>query len=69
MTTDGKPYGPIRYKAICREMYLIAKNSGIPLDDIKRMTPLERNYFYEFVEDDAKRLKEQYDKITNTRNQ
>ena len=65
MTTDGKPYGPSRYKAICKEMYLIAKNANISIEDIKRMTPLERNYFFEFVEADAKRMKEQYDKITN----
>ena len=65
MTTDGKPYGPIRYKAICKEMYLIAKNSSLSIEDIKKMTPLERNYFFEFVENDAKRAKEQYDKITN----
>lgn len=46
-------------------MYLIAKNANISISDLKHMTPLERNYFYEFVEADAKKAKEQYDKITN----
>ena len=46
-------------------MYLIAKNANISIEDLKKMTPLERNYFFEFVEADAKRAKEQYDKITN----
>lgn len=44
-------------------MYLIAKNANINIDDIKRMTPLERNYFLDFIEQDAQRAKEQIEKI------
>ena len=64
-TTDGKPFGPVRYKQICREMYLISKNTHISIEDIKKMTPLERNYFLEFIEADAMRAKEQIDKMQN----
>ena len=44
-------------------MYLITKNTHICIDDIKQMTPLEREYFLEFIEQDAQRAKEQIDKL------
>ena len=44
-------------------MFLITKNTNISIEDIKKMTPLERSYFLEFIEQDAQRAKEQYDKI------
>ena len=31
-------------------------------DDIKKLTPLERNYYLEFIEADAERVKEQIEK-------
>ena len=62
MTTDGKPYGPVRYKSLCREMYLISKNTNMSTDDIKKLTPLERAYYLEFIEADAERVREQIEK-------
>lgn len=49
-------------------MYLISKNTNISIEDMKKMTPLERSYFLEFIEQDAQRAKEQYDKIINNNN-
>ena len=43
-------------------MYLISKNAHISIEDIKKMSPLERNYFLEFIEQDAQRAKEQIEK-------
>lgn len=49
-------------------MYLISKNAHISIEDIKRMAPLERSYFLEFIEADAQRVKEQIEKAQQQRN-
>ena len=63
MTTDGKPYGPVRYKEICKEMFIITKQCNIPVEDIKKMTPLERHYFLDFIQEDGERLQEKLQEI------
>lgn len=62
MTDDGKPYGPIRYKDIVRERYLISKHSNTSYDDTKSITPMERSYILEFIIEDLERQKALYDK-------
>ena len=62
MTDEGKPYGPIRYKNIARERYLISKHTNTSYEDTSRITPLERGYILEFTTEDLERQKEMYDK-------
>ena len=62
MTDEGKPYGPIRYKNIARERYLISKYTNTSYEDTNRITPLERGYILEFITEDLERQKEMYDK-------
>lgn len=62
MTEDGKPYGPIRYKDITRERYIISKHTNTSYGDTQYITPLERQYLLEFITDDLERLQEMYDK-------
>lgn len=62
MTDEGKPYGPIRYKNIARERYLISKHTNTSYEDTSRITPLERGYILEFITEDLERQKEMYDK-------
>ena len=62
MTDEGKPYGPIRYKNIARERYLISKHTNTASEDTSRITPLERGYILEFITEDLERQKELYDK-------
>ena len=62
MTDEGKPYGPIRYKNIARERYLISKYTNTSYEDTSRITPLERGYILEFITEDLERQKEMYDK-------
>jgi len=52
LTRDGKPYGPIRYKEIVRECYIIAKNSNTPYTDLMNITPIEKSYLMEFIADE-----------------
>ena len=62
MTDEGKPYGPIRYKNIARERYLISKHTNTSYEDTSKITPLERGYILEFITEDLERQKEMYDK-------
>lgn len=62
MTSDGKPFGPYRYKQIVKECYLISKNSNTSYTDVMKITPQERNYILEFIEGEAKRNQELMEK-------
>lgn len=52
LTRDGKPYGPIRYKEIVKECYLIAKNANTSYTDLMNITPIEKSYLMEFIADE-----------------
>ena len=58
LTKQGKPYGPERYKEIVKERFIITKNVNTSYDDTGKMTPLERRYVLDFIEEDLKRTKE-----------
>ena len=63
MTNDGKPYGPVRYKDIVKERYLISKYCNTSYTDIGETSPLERKYILEFITDELKRQKEQIEQM------
>lgn len=48
-TEDGKPYGPIRYKEIVKELYAISKACNTSYTDLLKITPTEKNYMIEFM--------------------
>ena len=58
MTDDGKPFGPIRFKQIVHDCYLISKNMNTSYNDVLDITPAEREYLLEFLEADAKKQAE-----------
>lgn len=62
LTKDGKPWGPERYKSIVKERYLISKNLNTSYKDIGDITPLEREYLLQFIDEDLKRTKDMLDK-------
>lgn len=57
-TKDGRDYGPIRFKEIVKERYLIAKNCHTSYLDVGKITPVERRYLIEFITDEARKTKE-----------
>lgn len=63
LTNDVKPYGPWRYKEIVKECYFITKNTSTTYSDILQMTPTERGYILEFLQEEFKKQQEQLDKI------
>lgn len=58
LTSDGELYGPIRYKEIVRQCYLIAKNCNISYSDVMDITPIERDYLLEFILEDVEKTQE-----------
>lgn len=62
MTFDGKPYKPERYKDIVKERYLISRHINTSYSDLDNITPLERRYLLDFIEDDLKRRHEEMQK-------
>lgn len=58
LTSDGQPYGPVRYKQIVKECYLIAKNCNTSYTDLMKITPLERSYLLQFIADEINRSQE-----------
>lgn len=62
MTSDGKPYGPERYKEIVQERYIISKNSNTSYTDVGEISPLERKYLLDFIFAELKKKQEIIDK-------
>ena len=62
-TSDGKPYGPTKFKSLVKELYLIAKNCNTPYTELLDITPTEKDQLISFIVEDAKRSEEQMAKI------
>jgi hypothetical protein len=62
LTNDGVPYGPIRYKEIVKERYLISKHTNTSYTDTDTITPTERNYLIEFITEELQKQQEAYEK-------
>lgn len=50
MTSKGELFAPVRYKEIVRERYYISKHCNTSYNDIGEITPTERAYLLEFIE-------------------
>ena len=64
LTSDGRPYAPMRFKEIVRERFLISKFCSTSYTDLGEITPLERKYLLEFVEEDLHKKQELMDSQT-----
>ena len=65
LTSDGKPYGPWRFKEITEERYLITKYTHTSYSDTGEMTPIERDYVLNFIIKDLQRENEIRQKAVN----
>lgn len=52
MTSDGKPYPPLRFKQIVSERYEISKRIHTSYNDSGSITPREREIILELIKDD-----------------
>lgn len=62
MTSDGRPYGEVRYKDIVQERYLISKSTHTSYLDTGKITPLEKKYILEFIKEEIDKTKEAAEK-------
>lgn len=62
LTSDGRPYGPVRYEQIVEECYTISKRVNTSYLDLMKVTPLERTYLLKFIKRDIERENEIYEK-------
>lgn len=56
--SDGRPYGPERFKNIVKERYLISKFTNTSYNDVGDITPLEREYILGFIAEEKKKEEE-----------
>ena len=61
-TSDGKPYGPIRYKQLVEERYFITKHSNITYSDTGKMNPTERGFIISWIKEEIARKRELLEK-------
>lgn len=64
-TKEGQPYGPIRYKELVRERYLISKYCHTSYKDVGDISPAEKNYLIEFIKEEAEQIKQLKEDIKN----
>ena len=57
------PYGPWRYKRIIEECYFISHQIHTSYTDLLKVTPRERSYMLEFINDELRRQKESIERI------
>jgi len=58
LTSDGKPFAPIRFKEIANEKYLVTKFCNTSYSDVAKMPPKEREYLLGFILQDLQREQE-----------
>ena len=58
MTSDGRPYGPVRFEQIVEECYVISKQIHTSYTDLLKITPAERTHLIQFIKRDLERENE-----------
>ena len=61
-TSDGKPYGPFKFKALIKELYVISKNCHTSYTDLLNITPTEKDELINLIVEDSKRQTEAWEK-------
>lgn len=67
LTKDGQPFGPVRFREIVKECYVLSKNIGTSYNDILEITPLERKYLINLLYDESQKTKEMIDNAKRER--
>lgn len=63
--SNGNPYGPVRFRQIIKECYLIAKNCNTSYTDLLNITPMEKNELINLIIEENKKSEEAMQKIKN----
>lgn len=65
MTSDGKPYAPIRFENLIQERYLISKRTNTSYLDTGKLTPRERTQIVKYILDEIKKENESLQSLSN----
>ena len=65
LTSDGKPYGPVRYQQIVKECYIVSKNSNTSYSDVLQMTPTEREAILSYISEEFKKTQDMIEQNRN----
>lgn len=69
LTSDGKPYGPIKYKEIVKECWFISDNLHTSYTDVLNLSFQERVYLIECIKQKQDKHNEALEKsIENIKN-
>lgn len=60
--SDGQYQGQVEFKNILKECYLISKNLHTAYTDVLQISPTERTYLIQFLNEDAKEQEERLKK-------
>lgn len=66
-TSDGKPYGPWKFKELVKECYIISKVLNTSYKDALNITYLERVHLLNLIIEENERQKKELDKIKQER--
>ena len=61
--SDGTFYAPQKFKDLVNERYLISKYCHTSYNELGEITPAERAYIVEFIEEEIQKQKEEMDKV------
>ena len=67
MTSDGKPYAPVRIAQLVEERYQISKHLHTSYNDVGNITPLEREYLLKYIARDIQQENEMLQKAREKR--
>jgi hypothetical protein len=67
LTSDGRPYGPVRFEQIVEECYAISSRIHTSYTDLIKISPLERTYLLKFIKRDIERENEIRENILNNK--
>ena len=52
LTSDGRPYAPVKFEQIVEERYQISKHINTSYVDLGKVSPAERKYLLHFIKRD-----------------
>ena len=67
LTSNGKPYAPLRVNEVIRQCYAISKHCNTSYLDVLEISPRERETLLSLIEDELKKKHEALEKISKSK--
>jgi len=68
LTSDGKPYGPYKYKELVKSLFILSKNLNTSYIELRdKLTPTEMTSLLLLLKEEDDKNKEYLDKIKSER--